>query len=72
MRSSSSIVSYGLFENPIRRMKWRGSRGLVLWPAAAVAVVAVALPILASIEHKALRIEQAPPPSARTGSSTRR
>ncbi len=54
-----SIVSYGLFENPIRRMKWRGSRGLVLWPAAAVAVVAVALPILASIEHKALRIEQA-------------
>ena len=50
-----SIVSYGLFENPIRRMKWGGSRGLVLWPAAAAAVVAVALPILASIESKALQ-----------------
>jgi peptidoglycan/LPS O-acetylase OafA/YrhL len=54
-----SIVSYRLFENPLRRMKWRGNRGLVLWPAAAAAVVAVAVPILDSIQTKALRIEEA-------------
>jgi peptidoglycan/LPS O-acetylase OafA/YrhL len=54
-----SIVSYGLFENPIRRMKWRGARGLVLWPAAAVAVLAVSVPILSTIQQKALRIEEA-------------
>jgi peptidoglycan/LPS O-acetylase OafA/YrhL len=54
-----SIVSYALFENPIRRMKWPGTRGLVLWPAAAAAVLAVAVPILVAIDQKALRIEAA-------------
>lgn len=54
-----SIVSYRVFENPIRHMKWRGARGLVLWPAAAAAVLAVAVPILSTLQNHALRIEEA-------------
>ena len=33
-----SILSYGLFENPLRQMRWRAPVGALLWPAS-VAVV---------------------------------
>ena len=37
-----SIVSYGLFENPIRRMKWSSpAHAMVLWPASLIAVLLV-------------------------------
>jgi peptidoglycan/LPS O-acetylase OafA/YrhL len=38
-----SIVSYALFENPIRRMRWStAGRALVLWPASVLAVILIA------------------------------
>ena len=38
-----SIVSYGLFENPLRRMRWSSPRhALLLWPASILAVAIVA------------------------------
>jgi hypothetical protein len=47
-----SVVSYDWFENPIRRGRFGRSLGLLLWPAALAAVVAVALPILGDIASK--------------------
>jgi peptidoglycan/LPS O-acetylase OafA/YrhL len=38
-----SIVTYGLFENPLRKMTWRPPKAaLVLWPASILAVLVVA------------------------------
>jgi peptidoglycan/LPS O-acetylase OafA/YrhL len=38
-----SIVTYAVFENPIRRAGWTfGNRGLLLWPACVLAVIVVA------------------------------
>jgi peptidoglycan/LPS O-acetylase OafA/YrhL len=54
-----AVVSYAVFENPIRHMKWRSVGGLLLWPASAVVVVVLALPILASLEQKAARVDAA-------------
>jgi peptidoglycan/LPS O-acetylase OafA/YrhL len=54
-----SILSYAVFENPIRRMRWRSRAGVVLWPASAAAVLAVALPIIGSLDGTAARIEEA-------------
>jgi hypothetical protein len=54
-----AAVSYAVFENPIRHMKWRSVGGLLLWPASVAAVVVLALPILASLERKAARVEAA-------------
>ena len=54
-----SILSYGLFENPIRHMKWRAPTGALLWPASAAVILAVALPILASLHSTATRISSA-------------
>jgi peptidoglycan/LPS O-acetylase OafA/YrhL len=47
-----SVVSYAWFEDPIRRGRFGRSLGLLLWPAAVVAVVAIALPILGDISSK--------------------
>jgi peptidoglycan/LPS O-acetylase OafA/YrhL len=54
-----SILTYALFENPIRRMRWRTPTGALLWPASAAVILAVALPILASLHSTASRIASA-------------
>ena len=54
-----SIVTYGLYENPIRRMKWRRQTGALLWPASAAVILAVAVPILVSLNAKEARIADA-------------
>jgi peptidoglycan/LPS O-acetylase OafA/YrhL len=54
-----SILSYKLFENPLRRMRWPTSVGSLAWPASAGAVLVVGLVISGSIEKTAARIEAA-------------
>jgi peptidoglycan/LPS O-acetylase OafA/YrhL len=54
-----SIVTYALFENPIRHMRWRAPTGALLWPASAAVILAVALPILASLHSTATRVASA-------------
>ena len=54
-----SVLTYALFENPIRHMRWRAPTGALLWPASAAVILAVALPILASLHSKATRIASA-------------
>jgi peptidoglycan/LPS O-acetylase OafA/YrhL len=54
-----SILSYDLFENPIRHMRWRAPIGAMLWPAAAGAVLLVAAITLGAIDSKASRLEAA-------------
>ena len=54
-----SILSYGLFENPIRHMRWRAPVGALLWPASVAAVLVVAIVTLGSIDDKAAQIEAA-------------
>jgi hypothetical protein len=54
-----SIVSYALWEDPIRRLRWPARTGGLLWPASAVVVLAVALPILGSLDKAAARVDAA-------------
>jgi peptidoglycan/LPS O-acetylase OafA/YrhL len=54
-----SVVSYGLVENPLRRMRWPSRVGIVAWPATAAAVLLVALVVSGSIDATARRIEAA-------------
>jgi len=54
-----SILSYALFENPIRHMRWRPQTGALLWPASAAVILAVAMPILGSLHATATRIANA-------------
>ena len=54
-----SILSYALFENPIRQMRWRPQTGALLWPASAAVILAVAMPILGSLNGTATRIANA-------------
>jgi peptidoglycan/LPS O-acetylase OafA/YrhL len=54
-----SIVSYALFENPIRQMRWPAPAGAMLWPASAAIVFIVAVLTLGAIDDKATRIEEA-------------
>ncbi len=54
-----SILSYGLYENPIRQMRWRPQTGALLWPASAAVILAVAVPILVSLNAQATRISNA-------------
>jgi peptidoglycan/LPS O-acetylase OafA/YrhL len=54
-----SMISYRFFENPIRRMRWRGRAGVVLWPASAAVVLAVAAVTLASLGKTAGRVDAA-------------
>jgi peptidoglycan/LPS O-acetylase OafA/YrhL len=54
-----SIVSYGLFENPIRQMRWPVPAGALLWPASAAIVFVVAVLTLGAIDDKAARVEAA-------------
>ena len=54
-----SILSYGLFENPIRRARLPTRIGALLWPASAATVMVMALVILHSVGAKAARIDVA-------------
>jgi peptidoglycan/LPS O-acetylase OafA/YrhL len=54
-----SVISYALFENPIRQMRWRAPAGALLWPASAAAVFITAVLILGAIDDKAARVEAA-------------
>jgi peptidoglycan/LPS O-acetylase OafA/YrhL len=54
-----SIVSYALFENPIRQMRWPAPAGALLWPASAAVVFVVAVLTLGAIDDKAARVEAA-------------
>ena len=54
-----SILSYALYENPIRQMRWRPQTGALLWPASAAVILAVAVPILVSLNAQATRISNA-------------
>ena len=79
-----SILSYGLYENPIRKMSWRPQTGALLWPASAAVILAVAVPILVLLNARATRISEAAaavrpaalvarrPPRATPGSRCRR
>lgn len=59
-----SIVSYGLVENPLRRLRWPLPVGGLSWPASAAAVVIVSLVVLASIDKTAARFEAEPADAA--------
>jgi hypothetical protein len=49
-----SIVSFGLFENPIRRMKWSSpAHALVLWPVSLIAVLLVSAWATGKIDGRA-------------------
>jgi peptidoglycan/LPS O-acetylase OafA/YrhL len=54
-----SILSYAFYENPIRQMRWRPQTGALLWPASAAVILAVAVPILVSLNAQATRISNA-------------
>jgi peptidoglycan/LPS O-acetylase OafA/YrhL len=54
-----SIVSYGVFENPLRQMRWPAPIGALLWPVSAAVVLVVAVVTLRSIDHQVDRIETA-------------
>lgn len=54
-----SIVSFRMFEDPLRRMRWPTRVGALSWPASAAAVLVVALVILGSIDKTARRFEAA-------------
>jgi peptidoglycan/LPS O-acetylase OafA/YrhL len=54
-----SIVSYGLFENPIRQMRWRSPAGVVLWPVSAATVSVIAVIALSAIDDKAAHFDAA-------------
>jgi peptidoglycan/LPS O-acetylase OafA/YrhL len=54
-----SILSYALYENPIRQMRWRPQTGALLWPASAAVILAVAVPILVSLNARATVISNA-------------
>jgi peptidoglycan/LPS O-acetylase OafA/YrhL len=59
-----SIASYGLVENPLRRLRWPVRVGGVAWPASAAAVVIASLVVLASIGKTAARFELQPAAAA--------
>jgi peptidoglycan/LPS O-acetylase OafA/YrhL len=54
-----SILSYALVENPLRQMSWRPRTGALLWPASAAVILAVAMPLLGSLDGTAARIANA-------------
>jgi peptidoglycan/LPS O-acetylase OafA/YrhL len=54
-----SILSYDLFENPIRQMRWPTPAGALLWPVSAAVVLLVATVTLRSIDSKTGRLEAA-------------
>jgi peptidoglycan/LPS O-acetylase OafA/YrhL len=51
-----SVLSYAYFENPIRHMRWRWPSAALLWPASAAVILAVALPLLGSLQAEASRV----------------
>jgi peptidoglycan/LPS O-acetylase OafA/YrhL len=55
-----SVITYGLYENPIRRMDWRGPASVFAFTAAVAASVFVAAFYISSIDAKALRLEVVP------------
>lgn len=59
-----SIASYGLVENPLRRMRWPTPAAGLLWPASTAAVVVVSIAVLASIDKTAARFELQPAAAA--------
>ncbi len=74
-----SIVTYGLFENPIRRRRWASpSHALLLWPASVLAVVIVAGVGIDRLDVKASQLANAGGPqypglasaSSQTGATT--
>ena len=54
-----SVLTYDLYENPIRQMKWRVQTGALLWPASAAVVLAVAVPLLGALNAHATKIAAA-------------
>ncbi|HEX6701459.1 MAG TPA: acyltransferase family protein [Gaiellaceae bacterium] len=54
-----SVVSYALFENPIRRAKLPARMGALLWPASAAVVLVMAVVILRSVAATAAHVEVA-------------
>jgi peptidoglycan/LPS O-acetylase OafA/YrhL len=59
-----SIVSYGLVENPLRRLRWPTAVGGLSWPASAATVAIAALFVLASIDKTAAQFEAQPADAA--------
>ena len=62
-----SIITYRLFENPIRRARWSTARSAMLIPASAVAVIVATMVTLTVINAKILPLEKA---SAAAASAT--
>ena len=54
-----SIISYRLFENPIRRARWSTRRSALLIPASAAAVIVATMVTLTLINDRILRMEGA-------------
>ncbi len=54
-----SIVTYGLFENPIRRARWNMRASALLVPVSVASVIVVVAVTLSSVNAKIARAEQA-------------
>jgi peptidoglycan/LPS O-acetylase OafA/YrhL len=54
-----SIMSYAIFENPVRKMRWPTPAGALLWPASAAVVLVVAVFTLHAIDRTAARLDAA-------------
>jgi peptidoglycan/LPS O-acetylase OafA/YrhL len=54
-----SMISYSLFENPIRQMRWPTSAGVLMWPVSAAFVIVVAVFTLGLVNSEAARMEAA-------------
>jgi peptidoglycan/LPS O-acetylase OafA/YrhL len=63
-----SIITYKLFENPIRRANWSTARSAMVIPASAATVVVVMMVTLTLINGKILRLEKASAAPATTES----
>jgi peptidoglycan/LPS O-acetylase OafA/YrhL len=54
-----SIITYGVYENPIRRAEWTQAASAFLWPASVAAVIMIATFALTSIDTKELHLQEA-------------
>ena len=63
-----SIVSYRLFENPLRRMKWPTLRGALLLPVPIAATLLVAVVTLHAVNRQAQAFDASPSPVASVSS----
>ncbi len=64
-----SIVTYALFENPIRRARWKTRGSALLVPVSVATVIVVTMLTLSSVDAKIARAERASAAIAQSGRS---